>query len=59
VATSKISHDNEKLGSFLLVAASRTVHTEDSAKNSHVSRSSEETMDSFSLMNDRHSTQSC
>jgi hypothetical protein len=28
VATSKISHENEKLESFLLVAASRVVHTE-------------------------------
>jgi len=28
VATSKISHDNEKTGSFLLVAASHIVHTE-------------------------------
>jgi len=28
VATSKISHENEKLESFLLAAASRIVHTE-------------------------------
>jgi hypothetical protein len=58
VATSKISHDNEKLGSFLLVAASHIVHTERIQQRTakFLAQAKKERKASFSLMNDRHST---
>lgn len=57
VATSKISHENEKLESFLLVAASRIVHTERiQQRTATFLAQSEERLANFSVMNDRLST---